>query len=421
MKTSLKPMLLSAAVFVPLIAPAVAEDITLDITFSPPRYTALYEELGERFEALNPGIQVEMSAPAENYDPLMTATLRAAIVGDLPDVSHQGMNHVRTYADRGLAVHLDDFIAGEGDWEALGYQPAITALGQVNGETYAVPFAPTLPVVFYNADLVEQAGGFSDEPPTTWPEIIALGERIDALGDDIMGLYFRVDSTSAWNFQTLLMSQGGQMMNEDETEIAFDGPAGQWALELLAEFGEAGQVDMSSRQARQAFQAGTLGILVISASGLNGLEAAAADSGFRLVVGPHPIPAEDGTLPVLGNNMIMFATDPERQAAAWEYMKFASGPIGQTIMANHSGYIPVNSIAIEGADYLADFYADHPNSRVAADLLPRGAPTFIFPDEDAARIFDMMNEVQLEVVTGRLSPQDGMAQMVSETEAMLAN
>ena len=44
---------------------------------------------------------------------------------------------------------------------------------------------------FFNADLVEQAGGDPDTFPSTWPEIIELAASIEALDDESSGMHLR--------------------------------------------------------------------------------------------------------------------------------------------------------------------------------------------------------------------------------------
>ena len=37
---------------------------------------------------------------------------------------------------------------------------------------------------------------------------------------------------------------------------------------------------------------------------------------------------------------MLFTKDPAKQKAAWEYIKFATGPVGATMMVQATGYFP---------------------------------------------------------------------------------
>src|SRR3546814_10836424 len=137
------------------------------------------------------------------------------------------------------------------------------------------------PVVFYNADLVEQAGADPDAFPNDWDVLIGLAGAIDALGQGVDGMYYEL-GVDDWTTQGLILNFGGAMMTADATDIAFDGPAGQAAVELLRRFhDEGGQPAIGEEAARQQFVAGKLGMMIASNSGVRGL---AADIGDRFTL-----------------------------------------------------------------------------------------------------------------------------------------
>lgn len=415
----LAPAFVYASLGLFALQPALADPVTVEVGFSPARYANLYEQLAEAFMAEHPGVEIVLSVQAPSYDDLTQTVLRGAIVGDMPDVIHNGLNRIRLLADQGLAVPLDPFIEAEADWATMGYPPSIMSIGEVYDTTYAIPFSISVPVVFYNADLVRAAGGDPDNLPQTWEEILALGTAIDALNDGVEGFYLEY-TNATWSIQALVFSQGGEFMNAEETAIAFDGPAGVNALEILRAFGEAGQLDMARNQARQSFEAGSLGILLTASSLLTRFEQA-AEGNFEVAVGPYPLDPEVGRLPAGGNAAIMLTEDPEERAAAWEYIKFVTGPVGQTIMAQNTGYAPVNIVALEDPERLGRFYERHPNHAQAAARLPVMRGWYAFPGENTIRITDVIEDHLRTVVTLERAPADVMADMQRDVEALLPN
>lgn len=387
------------------------------VSYAPAHYEELYRHIAERFMEVHPDIEVELYAAAPNYNELVQRTLRESIANRLPDVSHQGLNQIRTLADREIAVPLNRFVAAETDWESMGYTDAITSLAEFGGNIAGLPFGISVPVIYYNAGLVEKAGGDPDDLPTDWDGILALGQKIDALGEDVDGFYMEY-TNNGWSFQAFVGSFGGTMMTPDETAVAFDGEEGLSAMELLQRFGQAGQPDLERNQARQAFQAGTLGILFSASSALTRHQKA-AEGRFTVRVGPFPTSSPDALFPSGGNGVVMLAQDPEKQEAAWEYIKYVTGPEGQAIMVEQTGYTPVNTVAVNDPDTLGKFYEKNPEHRVAARSIPVMSDWFAFPGENASKIIGVIEDRVYQVVTLQKEPETALKALSKEVTALL--
>ncbi len=258
--STLRSMLTAALLLTGGAMPASA--VTLDVQIAFDRTTMqAHEEIAKRFAAANPDIRINFLTAAKNYEEASQRVLRGAVVGEIPDVSYQGLNLLRLLVDRGLAVPLDRFIAEDGGEAKLGYQAAMLGVGRQRNAIYGIPFAVSTPVLYVNADLVRKAGGDMNAFPKTWEEIVALGKRIDNPAAKRMGFYYQWDITGNWMFQALLFSMGGRMLSEDERKVAFDSPEGLWALKALEMFARSGMPNLTSAQSRPAFIAGTIGIL----------------------------------------------------------------------------------------------------------------------------------------------------------------
>ncbi|WDP88007.1 MAG: extracellular solute-binding protein [Desulfobacter sp.] len=107
------------------------------------------------------------------------------------------------------------------------------SLGRHNDKQYGLAFAVSTPIMYANADLVRQAGADPDNLPKTWDGVIKLARKIDALGDNVYGMYFDWSITGNWLWQALVSSNGGTMLTKDEKTVAFDGKAGVKAINLL--------------------------------------------------------------------------------------------------------------------------------------------------------------------------------------------
>ena len=402
----------SAILFTGSAAPA--QEITLDVAHAFGFQRTMHEEIARRFMADNPDIAVVLRPTADNYEMLVQRTLRESLVGTLPDIAYHGFNRVQAVAEHAIA--LTPFIAAEPDFDALGYSEAALALSQVDGVDYGLPFSISTPILYFNAGLVRRAGGDPDAFPTTWDGILDLAAAINALDQDIIGGYLDWTSSGNWEFIALVESRGGDMIRDGH--IAFDGPEGRFALDLLARFGrEAGQIDMSDDQAMQAFVAGTIGILQGSSSRIVPLTDQIDD--FTLGTAPFPVSGHGGRLPAGGAAAVMFADDPQAQAAAWRYMTFATGPIGQTIMVDHTGNVPGNTAAVHDPRLLGPVYQANPNMMTPVHQLPLQTAYFTFPGTNGIRLHAAIREILRAVVTRQQTPEAAMAAMVAAAEQML--
>ena len=116
---------------------------------------------------------------------------------------------------------------------------------------------------------------------------------------------------------------------------------------------------------------------------------------------------------------MMFATDPARQQAAWDYILFATGPVGQTIMVQETGYVPVNTLPVDDPAYLAAFYSDNPQYRIPVEQMPVMSNWYAFPGENSVRITEIIRDAMQDVVTLREQPDTAMDRLVAEVEALL--
>src|SRR5919198_6483051 len=113
---------------------------TLDVLYPyPSLFKGLHEEIAKQFHAAHPDIEIRYRAPAEHYEDATQQMLRAAVAGTMPDVAYHGLNRVRIFVERGVAVPLDSFITAEPDWTARGHQPESARLGEIGGKAYGLP------------------------------------------------------------------------------------------------------------------------------------------------------------------------------------------------------------------------------------------------------------------------------------------
>jgi multiple sugar transport system substrate-binding protein len=412
--------LLGAALGIFGFAALASAEVTLDVLYTTPgTFNTLHQDLAKRFTELHPDIKIKFRMSVSGYEEAAQQILRDQLTGRLPDVAFNGINQIGLFVDRGLGIPLDDFIAKEGGTAKLGYYPTLAALGKRNGKMYGLPFAVSTPVLYVNADLVEKAGGNVEDLPRSWPELLAFGKKVEAAGNSgVTGLYFQWEQTGNWLVQSLVTSKGGHILKADGCKIAFNDDAGMWALKTLESFGRSGMPNLGLAQARQSFVAGSVAVLADSTSYVAAAERQIGGR-FKFRTVPFPLPAVDGRLPAGGNMAMMFAIDADRQNAAWEYIKFVTGPVGQTQMVNLTGYMPGNEIAVENSEMLGTFYGKNPNHRASIDQLPILTEWASFPGDKSLKIIEVIKTNTENLITRRQTAAETMPILVKEVVTLL--
>jgi multiple sugar transport system substrate-binding protein len=293
----------------------------------------------------------------------------------------------------------------------------VTENGSVDHSIVGLSAAVSVPIIYFNADLIAQIWG---RPiPQQWDQMLAL---VDTLGKrvrpGVMGGYCQ-HPTGNWIYLSLVESLGGSMMSPDRSRIAFDEMPGRRALEIYQAFGRTGQAraDMGNDQARQAFASGAIALLVDSSSSLTMFENQIGGQ-FKLGTARIPI-APNGHIPPSGVASILLARDPIRQSAAWKFMKFVSGPQGQIILGKSTGYFPANELVVQRADWLGAYYQARPLAQPVIESLPFTSRWRLFPGDNSAKIDAVIFDGVASVVTLKQTPDQALATMKRDAEALL--
>lgn len=377
----------------------------------------VHESIAKDFMAKFPQYKVTFRAPNPDYEVAAQQVLRQAVTGQLPDVSYQGLHRLRVFADRGLAVDLTPFIKAEKGWAGMGYDQALLSLGQVKGQQVGIGFSLSTPVIYYNADLMRKAGVEPDRFPMNWDAIMNAAKKSKAATPGTESLHVEWD-LSDWMWQALVFSNGGTMLTADEKKVAFDGPAGKAAMLTLEQLVKQGEMrNISSSAALQDFVSGKLAVLATTSARLGSITKQVGGK-FEIRTARMPV-AKDGRLPTGGNAAMMFSKDPAKQAAAWEYIKFATGPLGATTMVKATGYIPANTLPATDPNLLAPFYKANPNHLTAIAQMPVLTATYAFPGDNGFKITDVIKDHLQTVVSQEVQPAVALSKMSKAVQALL--
>ncbi|TKZ22646.1 ABC transporter substrate-binding protein [Shimia litoralis] len=403
-----------------LTATAVFAEDKVTIEFAYPYshlFDVTYEAMMPAFNEAHPNIDVVFRATYESYEDATNTVLREAVAGNLPDVTMQGLNRQAPLVDKGIAQSLTPFIAAEADFETNGYHEAMLSLSTFNDEVYGLPFSISLPVGYYNMDIMREGG--ITELPTTWDEVISACQTMKANGVE-NPIFWGWNITGNWFVQALLWSQDKAIV--EEGHVTMDSPEALVALEQMQEIFEGCEMQNLDWQAALAsFSAGDIGMMFWSTSALGTVERSQGD--FELVTGPFPgLDDAPMGLPAGGNAALLTSTsdDPAVRDAAWTWLKFITSGEGAAQVAMTTGYMPPNKAANE--IILADFYEQNPNKQTAVDQLPLLRDWLAYPGDNGLAITQVIYDGIERIVTGDATDmQELQDELVEEIADLLPN
>ena len=378
-------------------------------------FDVTYEKIMKDFKKAHPDIQVKFRATYEHYEDGTNTILREAVSGNLPDVTMQGLNRQAIFVEKGIAKSLEPFIAKEANFEKDGYHKAMLDLGTFNGKVYGLPFSVSLPVGYYNMDLMKKAG--ITKLPTNWAEVIDTCKKLSA-GGIKNPIFWGWNITGNWFLQALLWSQDTPIIKDGKINLG--GPAGLKALNTMNDiFKGCKMQNLNWKAALKSFSAGEIAMMYWSTSALGAVNRAKGD--FELKTNEFPgMKGWPQGLPAGGNAALLVSTskDPARLDAAWKFLKFITSGVGAAAVAETTGYMPPNKAANE--IILKDFYERNPNNMTAVRQLPLLREWIAYPGDKGLAVTQVLYDAMEEMVLGEHDDMKKLqAELVEEISDML--
>jgi multiple sugar transport system substrate-binding protein len=196
----------------------------------------------------------------------------------------------------------------------------------------ALPLDPNVQMVWYRKDLFEAKGV---KPPTNLDEVIAAAEKLHDPANDVSGISIaaKKEAQTMVAAITLLWKEGGEVITPDGT-FGFDSPAGLKAFETyqrILKVAPQGSLAYGGAEQLDAFYQGKVAtILYWASAGPNAIDPAKSKVADK--VGWTSIPNAMSGVWVLG-----IPKASKNQEAAWEYVKWQTGPAGSLPFTNFGG------------------------------------------------------------------------------------
>lgn len=340
---------------------------------------AAMEKIVNDFNATNEYGITLTAEYAGGYGDIYTKMLALLNTPDVPDIVVGYQNQIATYqlADSMFDMNtvINDPVYGmpqadQDDFIDSFFQQDVYPLY----DNQRLGLAPnrSMEVMYYNMDWLKELG--YDAPPATPEEFREMTCRAaaqpfsGAKAEGSIGYQLSIDTS---RFASWTYAFGGDIYDGTTNQYTLNSPAAVEAFKFLQGLFADGCARLVSENYgdQSDFGNGTLLFTVGSSSGLP-YYTQAVDEGaaFDWSVAALPntgTPKQD----VYGASVSIPKSTPERELAAWIFIKYYTSPEVQKLWAEASGYFPVRESV---AEMMTDYMAANPTYKASWDLLEYG-------------------------------------------------
>lgn len=229
-----------------------------------------------------------------------------------------------------------------------------------DGAVYSLPFNKSFPVLFSNKEMLELVG--EETEPATWSELVRIGKKINkelvydkaagravkrsGVADKRPPIYGYTFAVDPWLFGVMLLQNGGQMTNADQTKVAFDSQKSEdammwWVDSVVDQWayrseGYNGQNDFGAQK---------VAFIITSSVSQKFMK-----SKLRFNYNVTRVPtggAADRSI-MSGTNVCIFSgIGDKRSQGAWDFIKWLNSPEITAYWGMNTYYVPTRKDAME--------------------------------------------------------------------------
>lgn len=296
----------------------------------------------------------------------------------------------------------------------------------INGTLYSMPFNSSASILLYNKDAFKEVGLDPEKAPKSYKELAEAAKKLTK-GTERYGFAMIMD---AWFIEQLLANENTLYVNVENgragkspTAVAYNGEKIKTIFNWLNDMyrdNTATSYGKEYQNTRAAFLSGKVSMYIDSSAGIQQLTELA-----NFEIGSAYVPSENGEftgVPIGGASLwITNSVIDEKQAAAWDFVKYAVSKESQALWASSTGYYSVNKEAYD-LDLLKKDLEKTPQKLVAVNEIKdtqktaatSGAIVGVFPE-----LRKVMTDSMEKVYVGREKIDKIIDKMVKESDRIV--
>lgn len=304
------------------------------------------KKLTKDFEKKNPNITIKLQSQGGNYSDLQ-AKLVSGLQSpkDLPTITQAYPGWLYNAAKNNMLVNLTPYVnnksVGWGSYKNSGIKKVLWDGANIGGTQYGVPFNKSVEVLFYNKTLLDKYGV---KVPSNMSQLASASaeiyrkshHKVRGMGFDALNNYYMMQMKETY----------GKDFNKNLNFATKDSVK---AINYYANGVKAGYFMQAGTQKYMStpFNNGQVAMFIGSTANEAYLKQG-LKKGYVYGVAPRPsqMNVQQGT------DIYMFKKASAMQkAAAFKYLKFLTSKSSQLYWAKQTGYMPVNTAALNDSAY----------------------------------------------------------------------
>ena len=350
--------------------------------------------------------------------------------GDLPDVVQLQETDQQQIVDTGTVLPAS--VCAKADkYSFSDFLPRVISYYTIGRTQYAMPFNTSGPVLYYNKKAFSAAGLDPETPPKTLDDVRAAAVKLKGNGVEAP-LGYKTDPIFFEHWTAMankLFVNNGNGRKARATKATFDNATGRTIFSWLDGMVEDGLATTNPDLGNSMFddllgiRSGSHAMAIDSSAALGTIKAVLGggdDPNIDLGVAPMPSPVEGavpgGVFNQGGELFMVNKSSPEKQAAAWQFLKFLAEPANVTAWAIGTGYIPIRKSSAASSE-MQQYWQENPGFKVAYDQLLSGKNTTasagsVIGENKGVR--DAVRDAQNSMFLDGTSPKDALARAAKD-------
>jgi multiple sugar transport system substrate-binding protein len=359
-----------------------------------------------------------------SYAQLYQKTLAAIQANALPDLAHAYESQVADYQKAGVVLDLDPYVQSKKNGLDKASQDDVYK-SYLEGNRFAgyqdqllsFPFTKSLFVMYTNMDVLKKVGITS--VPRTWPDFEDAVKRTtvkDSSGKTTQYGWAQPIDASDWD--AFVYSLGGKLLSDDNKTVAWNGQQGLQILQMLDRLTRGGYMyTPTGSDWQSAFAQGKVAFTMGSTSGRPFIAGAMKTPVDWIVSAPPQAdPAKPRTV-MYGANVAIFKSTPQKQLAAWYFVKWFNETAQTADWSTKSYYMPVRKSAANDAALKQYWSTKDPQGKQSFDLIGVSYPEPNVRGWQDVR--DVIVNMWISVTTRRVSPDQALRTAGQQADQIL--
>ncbi len=307
----------------------------------------LMNELKAAFEKDNPDITLTLvDSPFTGFHDKAITLFQAQ---KLADVLMVQVDWMAEYAELGMLEPLDAQIAREPKEFMGNIFPAFHK--KWRGKQYYLPLHSGCVALYWNTEVFKSAGIAG--PPKTWDEYLAVAKKLTNPEKETFAttatLQIEPPTNLTYDIYPLIYQAGGDVIDERTNRAVFNNPAGvkavQWYVDLVNvhKVAAPGVFGNGEKEKRGNFATGNTAMMFEGPWGIAMQRQLNRDLQYDIATLPRGVTT--GT--VVRGSLNTVTTQAQDKEAAWRFVRWASGAVGNELWARGTGDFPARKDVAE--------------------------------------------------------------------------